>query len=255
MVGCGPVRERVCLRRLLAARLRPALFVIEVLTPALNQAGDHYQEEDWLDGSRLNAAEFSAARNYQSDPTRLLRSWCRSRCLAGTYSRAELRHGLELDDRRSRTGREGVDYRPDAHGWLERQPARTAEERCRYADLAQRQYGECFGEYHLAGGPARALHDLLDRCSRAGIPAALVLMPEASEFRALYPQPVREGIERFVSDLGREKGVPVIDARTWVEDSGFWDGHHLVAEGAAVFTERFGREALPPLLRTLPCRP
>jgi hypothetical protein len=137
----------------------------------------------------------------------------------------------------------------DGHGWHDHfLPGLTPAERRRYADLARGQYRDCFGDFRLAGGPARALGDLLDCCGRERLPAALVLMPEATAFRALYPPAVLGGIERFLADLSREKHVPLIDARTWVEDGGFWDGHHLLPEGAAVFTERFAREALRPLL-------
>ena len=40
------------------------------------------------------------------------------------------------------------------------------------------------------------------------------------------------------------------DARAWVPDeAGFTDGHHLLPAGALRFSERFGREAVGPLLR------
>ena len=41
----------------------------------------------------------------------------------------------------------------------------------------------------------------------------------------------------------------MIDAREWVPDVGFSDGHHLLPAGATTFTDRLGREALIPLLR------
>jgi hypothetical protein len=43
--------------------------------------------------------------------------------------------------------------------------------------------------------------------------------------------------------------VPLIDARDWVDDDGFWDGHHMLPAGAAQFTHRFEREALQPLVK------
>ena len=43
----------------------------------------------------------------------------------------------------------------------------------------------------------------------------------------------------------------MIDARTWVDDRGFWDTHHMLPAGAHQFTERFGREALQPALQEL----
>ena len=49
----------------------------------------------------------------------------------------------------------------------------------------------------------------------------------------------------MLADLRREWGVPVIDARDWVADKDLWDTHHLLPEGAEVYTDRLGRELEP----------
>jgi hypothetical protein len=247
LVGCGPLLEGVALRRLLDAGLRPDLVLVEVLTPDLNQAGDHYQEEDWLNARRLGLGEFLRVRRYGSHPENLLRQWCQARCLPCGRPQAGLRPWLGLDSRAA--SRPGAGPPTDRHGWhAHALPGLTPAEYQRHADLARWQYRECFGDLRLAAGPARALRDLLDGCRRQRIPAALVLMPEGSEFRALYPPAVSRGIERFLAGLAREEHVALVDARTWVEDAGFWDGHHLLPSGATAFTDRFEREALRPLL-------
>jgi hypothetical protein len=38
------------------------------------------------------------------------------------------------------------------------------------------------------------------------------------------------------------RGAPVIDARGWLGDDGFWDAHHQLPSGAAAFTAQFQRE-------------
>jgi hypothetical protein len=91
----------------------------------------------------------------------------------------------------------------------------------------------------------RALIDLLTACHGAGIPAVLVLMPEASAFRALYTAEVRCGIDGTLDKFRRDWHVPLIDARTWVADADFWDGHHLLPPGAMAFTQHLAREMLP----------
>jgi hypothetical protein len=119
----------------------------------------------------------------------------------------------------------------------------TVEERRQGTLRTRWQYEGVFGDFHLAEGAAGALQELLDRCSRQRIPTTLVLMPEATEFRSWYTSAMRAGIDSFLERLSRTYQIPLIDARTWVADEGFQDGHHLIAAGARVFTDRLAREA------------
>jgi hypothetical protein len=43
--------------------------------------------------------------------------------------------------------------------------------------------------------------------------------------------------------------VPVVDARTWLDDDDFTDSHHPLQRGAEKFTRRLGRELLEPLVQ------
>jgi hypothetical protein len=118
-----------------------------------------------------------------------------------------------------------------------------AEERRRQTQCTRWQYEGVFGDFHLAEGAARALCELLERCSQAHIPTILVLMPEGTEFRSWYTPAMRAGIDAYLEGLSRTRQIPLIDARTWVTDDDFQDAHHLIAAGARVFTDRLAREA------------
>jgi hypothetical protein len=78
-------------------------------------------------------------------------------------------------------------------------------------------------------------------CRQERIAAALLLVPEGTDFRGLYSPAARGTIDAYLSRLRQEHGVPVIDARDWVGDDGFWDSHHLLRTGAVTLTRRFGR--------------
>src|SRR5207245_1639456 len=79
---------------------------------------------------------------------------------------------------------------------------------------------------------------------RERIPAALMLMPEGSAFRGWCPPGMTAGYEAYFRELCRRERLPLVDARTWVGDDGFWDGHHLFPAGAACFSEGWGKEAV-----------
>ena len=120
-------------------------------------------------------------------------------------------------------------------------PPQQAEEKTRYA---LDQYGKALCDRAVGEGPAAAFNDLLDLCRREGISSAIIVPPESSAFRCAYRGSGDETIQR----LAIQFGVQVFDARTWVKDDGFLDGHHLSRIGADQFTERFAREVLKPLL-------
>lgn len=71
----------------------------------------------------------------------------------------------------------------------------------------------------------------------------LVLLPIGSSFERLYGPPSESALQSFLTEMRREHAVSVIDARHWIGDEFFSDGHHLLPEGAIAFTDRLAREA------------
>src|SRR5262249_3271592 len=105
--------------------------------------------------------------------------------------------------------------------------------------------------FHLGNSTPRALRQTLEVCRAEHIPAALVLPPEGSQFRSWYSPAAEEQTMAFLRELSREFDAPIIDARTWVADDGFFDSHHPTDRGGAVYSLRLGREAILPLLTRL----
>ena len=75
-------------------------------------------------------------------------------------------------------------------------------------------------------------------------------MPESPTFRSWYPPGVRLRVADYLQELSRNFGVPVFDASAWIDNElSFMDGHHLLGEAAAAFSERFGKECVAPWLQ------
>ena len=112
-----------------------------------------------------------------------------------------------------------------------------------------RQYGHLLKGDLPAGPAVTALRDTLALCCDKRIPVAVVVFPEGTSFRALYPPRAEVRLARFLAELHAGFGCPVIDARTWMPDEQFLDGHHLRREGALAFTDRLAAEFILPYLR------
>jgi hypothetical protein len=245
----GPVRELLCLHRLLDRGIRPDFLFVEVLPPALVQEGRFPFEGHWLRGERMQTAEIAWARNYASQPGDLIRQWCTARSCPCVASRRELLSLLRIDTPAQARPNGQVFPGVDGYGWEFEFKTVTPEERTSYMQLTHGQYDGALSESQLARQSTRAVTDLLDLCRAEGIPAALVLMPEGSEFRAGYSSALRTSLDGFLKKVQARWHVPLIDGRTWIADKYFWDGHHLLPEGAKIFTMRFAREGLEPLLQ------
>ena len=238
--GGGPFLQRICLERLRSAGIKPALLCLEVLPAFFNHQRSEYLDQLLLDTARLSAAELSLLAPCADRPRRPLERWVSARVLPSQRHSAELAGQLGVDRYRPGFGPLPPDFAMDGHGWHPWADEPTPEQRRDWTALAHRQYDVFYRDFRLAAGPARALHDALALCRAEGIRVALVLMPEATAFRSLYVPTVWTEFERFLTDVRQQFAVPLIDARDWVPDDGFTDGHHLHPEGATRFTKRFG---------------
>jgi hypothetical protein len=119
----------------------------------------------------------------------------------------------------------------------------------RLTDDARRRYAPALQNFRIAEGADRALRELLDICRTRRIAVVLFLMPEAKSFRGWYPTEALCQLSDYLTALGREYDAPLIDARCWIADWDFSDGHHLLSWGAAAFTRRFAHEVLSVLDR------
>jgi hypothetical protein len=102
---------------------------------------------------------------------------------------------------------------------------------------------------HLNQAAAASVRETLEVCRAEHIPVALVVLPEGRPLRDCYPPGSWQRVKTFLTSLSRRYSVPLINAWRWMREEDFVDSQHLRADTAGPFTERFGREAIEPLLR------
>jgi hypothetical protein len=248
--AAGPITNNLYLRRLVRAGIHPDFVLIEVLPPFLAGQLSTPMESRWLAPHRLRDEEFALLDGWGfSMPRESVTLW--SRWLAGShlYRYALLSRNLsswipyeQLCDVRECT---------DSHGWAKTPfDSVTPEEHERGLKTAWKQYRYALGGFRLGGPACAALEDLLAFCRSEQIPAALVFMPESSAFLSWYTPEALQEVNAFMTELCDSYEVGLIDARTWIPDDRFADGHHLLPAGAERFTERLAEE-----LRGLPNYP
>jgi hypothetical protein len=251
LTAAGPVRQWLALQRLLDLGYRPDRLLVEVTPVFLNEPGDgRFSEECWFSARRLARGELERAKPYLTRPARLAQDWLGSRVLPGYGYRGGWSERLLPPG-----GRGGRPERMDRRGW-DPYPVRVLrpDDRRLFVDMSLRQYASVFADFRVGRGPARALADLRERCRREAIPVTLLLLPEASEFRERLGPAGEAELGRLLDEVTRSDGCGVIDARDWLADWLFWDGHHLRCDGATVFSRRL-RDALAGRAAAAPFRP
>lgn len=137
----------------------------------------------------------------------------------------------------------------DAAGWMKSiYDNPTPDQRAAAVARAKAEYGGILQTLHVGGPTADALRESLELCRARGVRAAVVLMPEGRSFRKLYSVDARLRVGDFIRSLERDFGPVVINARSWLDDAAFIDGHHALPEGATAFTTNLA-ERIAPLLR------
>lgn len=246
VAGGGALTGRLYLDRLLAARIRPDLVLVDVIPYLLDSTNNSDKTKpatrlDWRELPLL-ARHGANARQQWTDRlvAQVVPTWSyREKMISAIAPRL-----LPLERR--------ADWHlmTDVTGHFP-YPNHTVTPESRRANVARMcaEYAEALRHFSFRETSSAPLRDLLARCRDKNIPVAVVLMPEESTLRATYSGECRALSDQGLAALCREFDAAVIDARTWIGDDGFADIHHLLPNGAAQFTERLGREALPELLR------
>lgn len=242
----GPVAHLVYLNRLLESGPTPDLLVIEVLPSMCADLPTGPYERPFLPGDRLTGRELVTVERFGFRPDEVRPAWLRSTLLPAFGLRFQI------------LGRLGQSWLPfhlrhdwgrttDPHGWgTALRDVATVDERTNGAARARAEYAAVLGTLTPGGPAGEAVREMLRVCRDRGVPAKLLWMPEATDFRALYPPDAEQRMTAFLGSLRTEFGVDVIDARGWVPDHEFTDGHHLLRPGAERFSGRLADEVLVP---------
>jgi hypothetical protein len=221
--GLGPVLQHVHLRRLLREGIRADLVVLELMPLYLHREFDHSRGRLslWRELPRVVSYGRAAAvlRNAALRQLDLLPAAARA------FFPGDLRQ-LVRDEPETETLplggpihlRDGLTGVGPGHHFF---PPAT---------------------FHITAGAEQALRDSLALCRANGTAAVLLLTPEAESFRRLYPAGAQEEVGAFARRLADEAGVPLLDARRWLAEKDFFDGHHLLDSGARTLTRRLHRE-------------
>jgi hypothetical protein len=250
--GCGPVTSLLYFERMLRSGVKPDVLLIEVVPmllagrAAAGRPGAPL-ESQFFGPNRLWHDELPFVERHGFPREEFYNGWweywpvpCFGQRFAilSEYARKLLPAQLRLDH----------NARIDGAGWIESTaPALSPEGRQALVARAWSEHGAVLSSFQLCPAACQAQRELLARCRAEGIGAVLVLMPEGETFRGWYTPEALEQIEGQVRSLSCEYDAPIVDARQWVADEQFSDGHHLLPSGAAVFTERLAADVLVPV--------
>lgn len=242
--GSGPVTQLLYLRRCVEAGVKPDVVCAEIY-PYMLHVGNPV-EQHWLGAQRIRRSEIefvakydfprseieSRHREQQFDPFGEFR-WPVLSYLWPSVVPWELR----LDSWRA----------VDRRGSLLLDPRflnRSAEDRTRNVERTRQEHKDLYSLLLLGGAARKAQDDLVAYCQEQGIAVVVFIMPEASEFRALYHPGLESQIQQLQRELRENHQCPCIDARLWIADAEFHDGHHLEPKGANQFSDRLTQTLL-----------
>ena len=236
--GGGPVSQLLTLRRLLADGITPAAAVVEFWPPFLR--GDlMFREQTRIDPKRLRAVDEPTVRQFFDDPdaTWAARNGDSFVPLVAHRRNLLVRFCPDLIPQPERTDLMWRDV--DGWGWWPGRITATPEQIDKGWHTVEAFYGPLFQTYRIDPTHDRAYRTLLAECRERGSRVTLVRMPETRRFAALQSAESVTLAERYLTDLLAEFPAPVIDGRTWADESNLPDGFHLTQAGAEAFTRRF----------------
>ncbi len=245
--GAGGVSQLMTWRRLRRDGVRPDLILVEAWPRALDEVNVPAEfSEDRMPAGRLRWFDLPLLRRYHFVRPHLTRDVALAEINA-LYSR-----------RLWVIQTVAPDLLPGAPAAISSLTERltppplagmTPERMAAIREDARQNLAPCMATIAVGGRGYEALRELLRSCREAGVPAALLVMPEGPSLRGWYAPETWATFRGRLEQFGRESGALVVDAREWIEEDDFLDSYHLLPRGAEKFSERLGEELVPCLPR------
>lgn len=246
ILGAGPVTELACLNRLLQEGARPDLLLVEI-HPALLYQDQAYAEGQWISAERRGWAEQRVLGQYARGQWL---TWVAARMAPVSANRLGILSSLAPCWLPWSTVRQDGWLALDRDGWMvHRKPQRDAADARHDLEAAREQYSWALKRSQVSTPVDRAVRDLLALCRRERVRPVLVTLPEARSYQGWFSASARSAVQAYLTTLCQEADVPWVDARDWMSDDAFYDGHHLTPDGATAFTRRLAGEVIHPALR------
>jgi hypothetical protein len=256
LAGGTPVIELFMLHRLLALGIRPNYLVIEVLAPGLLIDANWFAPGASPSDGRLRWSDLDVLRRHAPSNTwknyltwfqwNLVPAYSYRYCLVSRYLPTLLEPG-NLTSIQVNFWRHAV----SPSGWLPfGVPTVTPAQYREWFNNLRTGYEPLYAQFQVSPKVDAVFREMLEVCRRENIAVlGLVLMPDSSDLRGLCPPEKCALIHSYLTGLCREYHTNLIDTTSWISDNYFADGNHLLPAGARLFTDRFWREALQPLLQ------
>jgi hypothetical protein len=241
--GGGPVYSRLAYERLCRQNLKPDWVVIELMPALLTARYERFFYTSITAGELRDLARYITGR-------RAVGCYAKLHILPGYRNRTGLLRAI-APAWALPLGADDPELTIDALGGEGKRirPSMPDEERRAEDARVSAGYAAILADFRIDTGADRALRDLLRACRAGGTEPIVIRTPESTTFRSAYRPEALTAIDAYAAELGREFEVKVVDARCWLDDHEFEDGHHPLLAGQRRFTERLYREVLVPLVQ------
>jgi hypothetical protein len=248
VLGRGPIFQALHLKRLLARGIHPDILVVEIV-PSLYAAPDGKPSEiGHLRADRLTWEEIQEiARLGYSDPE-YRSDWRKALYNPYFAFRFQL---LGLFQPRWTPPEVIAEARafPERTGWQPYTDAVTPESYRKGLEYARGGHFEHLQKMEPGRAAVEALREVFEICRAERITPVVALVPEGSDFRSWYGPEAKALTTELIAIACAGADGRVIDARDWLPDDAFADGHHMLHTAAPIYTGRLTKELIIPALK------
>jgi hypothetical protein len=248
VLGRGPIFQPLHLRRLLARGIRPDILVVEIV-PSLYAAPDGKPAEiGHIRPDRLTWEEIQEiARLGYADPE-YRSEWRKSMYNPWFSFRFQILGLLQPSWTPPEVVAEARAF-PDRTGWQPYTDKVTPDSYRRGLAYARGGHFDNLQKMEVGEAAIQALREVFEICREEKITAVVSLVPEGSEFRSWYGVEAKAATKKLIEIACDGADGRVIDARAWLPDDAFADGHHMIHTAAPIYTKRLVEELILPAIK------